>query len=382
VTRKVLSIGHSYVVGVNRRLVNEIARISDGKWEVHVVTPRKLNNDFRHFEYHPESTDICQASAIPVYCDRPIHVMWYDWKIAEILRNDWDIIHCWEEPYIVCGAQVAYLTPKQAKLIYYTPQNIDKKYSLPFSIFEDMSLQKMSGLIGVGHTATKVWSDKLNRKSLDRPIVTIPHGVDLDLFAPDSSAREKVITRCEWNDNTDPIVGYLGKLTEEKGILLMMDMLDRLSNAGVKWRYLIVGKGPLEERLKQWANSYPDRVRIFTDVGHKDVPNYLNVMDVLIAPSQTRPNWCEQLGRMLIEAMACGVPVIASDSGEIPYVVGDAGIIVREDDLDGWVTAIQDLIDSPSTRKKLIDLGRERVISQFSWSVVARQKINFFDSLL
>ena len=58
-------------------------------------------------------------------------------------------------------------------------------------------------------------------------------------------------------------------------------------------------------------------------------------MDLLCAPSRTTPRWREQFGRMLIEAMACGVPVIASPSGEIPYVVGDAGVLVPEGDPDG-----------------------------------------------
>ncbi len=381
-TRKILSIGHSYVVGVNRRLVNEMARISDGKWEVHVVTPSKLNNDFRHFEYHADPTDICPISSVPVYCDRPIHIMSYDWRIGDILTNNWDIVHCWEEPYIVSGAQIAYLTPKTAKLVYYTPQNIEKKYQMPFSCFEDMALNKMSGLIGVGETATRTWIKKLNKKQISKPVVTIPHGVDLDLFKPNHNARENILIKCNWEDNGIPIIGYLGRLTEEKGMVLMMEVLDRLSNSGMNWRCLVIGKGPMETQIKQWADSYPNRVRILTDVGHESVPNYLNTMDILIAPSQTRPNWCEQLGRMLIEAMACGIPVIASDSGEIPYVVGDAGIIVGENDLDGWVTAIQDLIDSPNTRTKLIELGRERAKSQFSWSVIARQKIDFFESLL
>ena len=62
-----------------------------------------------------------------------------------------------------------------------------------------------------------------------------------------------------------------------------------------------------------------------TGVAHDDVPEYLNAMDLLCAPSQTTARWREQFGRMLIEAMACGVPVVASRSGEIPYVVGDAG---------------------------------------------------------
>lgn len=380
-TRKILSIGHSYVVGVNRRLVNEIARISDGKWEVHVISPSKLNNDFRYFEYHPDSADICNISSIPVYFDRPIHMMSYDWRIADILKNNWDIVHCWEEPYIVSGAQIAYLTPKTAKLVYYSCQNIVKQYPLPFKWMEDYSLAKAAAIVGIGKTVVEAWHTKLENKPFKKPIVNIPLGVDLDLFKPNPDARHRIEQICNWSSSSAFTIGYLGRLSSDKGLRLLIEVLNKLTDAGVDWRCLIVGKGPMENELKEWGVMYPDRVRIITTVTHESVPDYLNSMDVLVAPSKTCPNWREQQGRMLIEAMACNVPVIASDSGEIPNVVGDAGIIVGEDDLDGWVTAIQNLIDSPTMRKNLIELGRERVESQFSWSIIAQQKINLFESL-
>lgn len=381
-TRKILSIGHSYIVGVNRRLVNEIARISDGKWEVHTIVPSRLNNDFRHFEYSPEPKDICKISALPVYFDNPIHIMCYDWRISEILQGSWDIVHCWEEPYILAGAQIAYLAPKTAKLIYYSCQNILKQYQLPFNWSEDYSLTRANAIVGVGKTVVETWLTKLENKNLQKPVVCIPLGVDLELFKPNPYAKNIVDRICNWGESSIPTIGYLGRLTPDKGLPLLLKVLDRLTAAVVPWRCLIVGKGPMENELKEWAKLHPDRVRILTNVTHESVPDYINAMDMLVAPSQTLPNWREQQGRMLIEAMACNVPVIASDSGEIPNVVGDAGIIVGESDLDGWVKAIQTLIDSPSLRKQLIQAGKERVESQFSWSVIARQKIDLFESLL
>jgi glycosyltransferase involved in cell wall biosynthesis len=380
--RKILSIGHSYIVGVNRRLVNEISRISDDKWEVHAISPCKLRNDFRRFQYQLESTDICQISEVPVYCDRPIHIMFYDWKIADILDNNWDIVHCWQEPYIVCGAQVAYLTPKTAKLVYYSCQNIIKQYPPPFSWIEQYAIARADGIAGIGDTVIEAWQNKLASKSIQKPLVTIPLGVDLDLFQPNPHAKDFISNRCNWVETASPVIGYMGRFTPEKGLSLLLKALERLSMLKVPWRVLMIGKGPMENELRKWAESYPDRVRIFTDVSHDAVPNYLNAMDMLVAPSQTLPNWREQQGRMLIEAMACNVPVIASDSGEIPNVVGAAGTIVSESDLDGWVNAIQALINSPELRKQSIAAGRERVETKYSWSIVARQKIEFFESLL
>jgi glycosyltransferase involved in cell wall biosynthesis len=123
-------------------------------------------------------------------------------------------------------------------------------------------------------------------------------------------------------------------------------------------------------------------VAIETRIGHDDVPRWLNAMDVLCAPSQSTPRWREQFGRMLIEAFACGVPVIASDSGEIPYVVADAGIIVPEDDLQGWRRAIERLLGDAELRTTLAQRGRQRAVTCYDWSVVARQHSVFFRQVM
>jgi glycosyltransferase involved in cell wall biosynthesis len=104
-------------------------------------------------------------------------------------------------------------------------------------------------------------------------------------------------------------------------------------------------------------------------------------MDILCAPSRTTPRWREQFGRMLIEAFACGVPVIASDSGEIPFVVADAGILVDEADADAWRREIARVIDDAALRARLAARGRQRALDTYDWRVVARQHVEWFDAL-
>jgi glycosyltransferase involved in cell wall biosynthesis len=105
-------------------------------------------------------------------------------------------------------------------------------------------------------------------------------------------------------------------------------------------------------------------------------------MDVLCAPSQTTPQWREQFGRMLIEAFACGVPVIGSDSGEMPHIVGDAGLVVGERDEAGWRKTLEALLDNPAWRRELAARGRERAYTHYAWPVVARQHLAFFEAIL
>src|SRR5262249_14287218 len=138
----------------------------------------------------------------------------------------------------------------------------------------------------------------------------------------------------------------------------------------------------LESVLRRWASRHGDRVRVCTDVRHATVPVYVNAMDVLCAPSRTTPRWREQFGRMLIEAFACGVPVVGSDSGEIPHVIGDAGLVVGERDEPGWRAALAGLLESPGRRRELAARGLERAWSRFAWPVIARQHLDFFEEIL
>jgi glycosyltransferase involved in cell wall biosynthesis len=94
------------------------------------------------------------------------------------------------------------------------------------------------------------------------------------------------------------------------------------------------------------------------------------------------PNWREQFGRMLIEAFACGIPVVGSDSGEIPHVIKNAGVVVGEKDEQGWIQALSDLLESPSRRSELGEIALHRAHINYSWSVIAKQYLEFFTELM
>jgi glycosyltransferase involved in cell wall biosynthesis len=154
-------------------------------------------------------------------------------------------------------------------------------------------------------------------------------------------------------------------------------VLDQLDTP---WRAIFVGGGSNEAELRAWAARNGDRVRVVIGVPHDGVPAYLNAMDILAAPSQTTLHWREQFGRMLVEAFACGVPVVGSDSGEIPHVIKDAGSVVPEADEAAWVAALAALLESPARRAQLAVRGSERA-REFAWPLVARRHLEFFDEL-
>ena len=371
--KRLLTIGHSYAVAVNRRLADALA--GTGEWQVTAVAPARFRGDFGWHTLDTSPGERCTVEAVPVYCSRPVHVMTYGWRLRTLLRQRWDLVHCWEEPYVAAAAQVACWTPPGVPLVFATFQNIDKRYPPPFGYFDRYARSRASGAIAYGQTVLNV----LNARGwAARPTRVIPPGVDATRFAPDPVARLSVRTSLGWVDDT-PVVGFLGRFVPEKGLLQLTSTLDRLSRP---WRALLVGSGPLEPELRRWAARHGGQVAIQTAVAHDDVPRWLNAMDLLVAPSRTTPRWREQFGRMLIEAFACGVAVVASDSGEIPHVVGDAGLIVPEDDTDGWLRAIERLVGDGAWRRDLSQRGRHRAMACFDWPVVARAHLDFFDEIL
>jgi len=84
---------------------------------------------------------------------------------------------------------------------------------------------------------------------------------------------------------------------------------------------------------------------------------------------------------MVIEAFACEVPVLASDSGELPGVIGDAGLILPEEDVNAWARALESLLESPGRRADLGKRGADRVKQNFTWTAVARKHLEFFERL-
>jgi len=368
-----LTIGHSYCVDLNRRLAQEIAR--HGEWDVTVVAPSRFHGDFGWHTLQSRASEPCAVVPVPVYFSRRVQVMLYGRGLIDLLRQPWDLVHCWEEPYVAAAAQVAFSASRDVPVVFATFQNISKHYPPPFNWIERYTMARADGIVAFGRT---VFDAVAPRVPPGVPVRVISPGVDVDHFAPRPGARAALFSRYGWGDGP-PVVGFVGRLVPEKGCLLLAGILDQLS---VPWRAVFVGSGRLEADLRRWSTKYGDRVRIETDVSHDEVAAYLNAMDLLCAPSQTTAAWREQFGRMLIEGFACGVPVVASDSGEIPHVVGDAGIIVGERDQDGWVRTISGLLSDPGRRADLARRGRHRAVASFSWPVVARHHLDFFDDVV
>jgi glycosyltransferase involved in cell wall biosynthesis len=159
-------------------------------------------------------------------------------------------------------------------------------------------------------------------------------------------------------------VGYAGRLVESKGLGDLLAAV-RLLDAPVE--LLLLGDGPLGTRL-QGQEIPGSTVRVLDTLSHEQMPSGYAQIDVLVLPSRTTATWSEQFGRVIAEALWCGVPVVGSSSGAIPQLLEmtGGGLVFPEGDVQALARQITRLRSEPALRRRLADTGRASVHRLFS----------------
>jgi glycosyltransferase involved in cell wall biosynthesis len=245
-------------------------------------------------------------------------------------------------------------------------QNLNKRLPPPFARLEQSVYRQACGATAL----TSEVADVLRARGFRKPIVTVPLAVELSAFrptaVPELRAEHGLVT---------PVLGYVGRLSEGKGIDLFLEALRRLRDERRTFTGLIVGSGPAEAAVREQIAAFDlaSRVRLLPGVPHEQVARYYNCLDVAVVPSRTMRGWKEQFGRVLIEAMACGVPVVGSDSGAIPEVIASAGggLIFPEGDSRRLTDCLRLLLADPPLRRRLADAGAAAVGRLYSYEAVA-----------
>jgi glycosyltransferase involved in cell wall biosynthesis len=175
-------------------------------------------------------------------------------------------------------------------------------------------------------------------------------------------------------------VGFVGALTRQKGVTILLEAMSRIREST---RCLIVGDGPERRRLESHARSLgiDSRVEFAGTVPHHRIPDILRSLQVFVLPAVSLPGLEERFGRVLVEAMASGVPVVASDSGQIPSVVGEGGRIYPEGDPDALAEALEDILGNRAGAREMGSRARRRAVEHFSWEVVGRMTRAVYESV-
>lgn len=359
---RVLMISKACIVGIYQKKLELIAAAGV---DLLALVPPSWNDERGETRLERAYTNGYRLEAIPIWRNGDFHAHSYPTLGWHMRQFKPDIVHIDEEPYNLSAWQALFHARRvRAKALFFSWQNIERQYPPPFSWGERWMLDHVDYALMGTESAAEVWRAKGYRGDLR----VIPQfGTDPDLFQP-APRIDRPFT-----------VGYFGRLVEEKGVGGLIDALGWLPG---EWRALIVGGGAEAERLKAQAAPYGDRITFRAHVPSVEMPPLYHQVDVLALPSLTRPNWKEQFGRVLVEAMASGVPVIGSDSGAIPDVIGDAGIITPEGDAAALAAALERVRADTSLREALAAKGRARVLERFTHEQVAAETVAVYRRMI
>ena len=313
--------------------------------------------------------------ALPIRFEGNFHLHHYPTLARALAASRPDVFHIDEEPYNLAtflALRAAGALRKRhgipVRTLFFTWQNLLRRYPPPFNWMERYVLTHVDGGIAGSQEAAQVCRAK--GFAGDMPVIP-QFGVDETRFHPaHRSARpDGAFT-----------IGYAGRLVPEKGVDVLLRAVAGLPDNA---RLMVIGAGPERAALEQLSGALglAGRVMFQPPSPSTEMPQVYAQFDALVLPSRAQANWKEQFGRVLIEAMACGVPVVGSTCGEIPHVIGEAGLIFAENDAEALRTQLARLLESPGLRADLARRGRERALARYTMRRIADQTVEVYRRL-
>ena len=383
---RILMLSKALVVGAYQKKAEELAALpgveltvaAPTSWSEPGAVEQRLERRF---------TRGYRLVELPIWFNGRHHIHFYPaiGRLVATIRPD--VFHIDEESFnlataLAMRAGVHY----GARCCFYNWANIDRRYPPPFSWFERYNFRHATHAIAGAHEAAQI----LRCHGYTGPISVLPQfGVDPEIFSPNQNQEPRTTNQSTQNGSqltlrvpvlgSTFVVGYLGRLVPQKGLL---DLIEALTLLPEHVRIRLIGDGVQKSQLLARATALGVRARVELVEWTGDVPGELCRLDALALPSRTTSTWKEQFGRVLPEAMSCGVPVIGSSSGEIPNVIGDAGMIFREGDVRALAAAIHRLADEPTLRAELGRRGRARVLERYTQAALAHQYYEVYRSML
>lgn len=336
-----------------------------------VCVPAKWREPRAHVvRYEASQPDNYRIEVLPMAFNGQHHLHWYPTFASVLRRIRPDIVHVDEESFNL-ATFMAMRAARQvgAQSCFYNYANIERTYPPPFGWFERYAFTHAAHALACSHEA----ADIIRRHGYTGPLSIIPQtGVDPDVFTPRPDAHQA---------RTPFTIGYVGRLVVEKGL---DDMLEALALLPAHIRLHIVGAGAHADALQHHATRLGVAARVSwqAPVASADIPTVMQGLDALVLPSRTTANWKEQFGRVLIEAMACGVPVIGSNSGEIPHVIGDGGLVFAEGDSRALAAVLSTLVEQPDTYARHSNQARQRVLAHYTQQALAEQYYALYQAML
>ena len=273
-----------------------------------------------------------------------------------------DLVQIEEEPTSIVAKQVVGAARRLSiPVVLLTHQNVDLQLDWWLRWKHRRLLRKLTGLVAASDLAGIL----AREDAPGLPIAVIPQLGALAPHEPQHVPHEGLA------------IGFVGRLVQHKGLDNLLQALALQRSA--KWRLTIVGDGPEGERLEQVGSGLGLAARVRWTGGRpaEQVANLWPDLDVLVMPSRSSPEWREANGQVLMEAMANEVAVVGTDSGVLPELIGEAGIVVPDGDLPGLAAALERLGDV-TTRRPLAQAARARALRLYSDDAIAERTLEFW----
>lgn len=234
---------------------------------------------------------------------------------------------------------------------------------------------KYASFITVNSQATK--KALVDYRTTTTPISIIPMGVDVKVF---KYKRNKRIL------NTNKIILFVGRLEEKKGIIYLLEAFSQVLQTEPLAHLLIIGQGSQEHELRELSQKMrlDAQITFMGEVSNKKLPLYYSLADVFVAPSiRDKDGDTEGLGVVILEAMACGIPVVASRIGGITDIIehNKNGLLIAPKNIAQLASAIIQLLKEKGLGGRLTTNARAGIEQIFDWRVIARQFEGIYEQI-
>lgn len=206
-------------------------------------------------------------------------------------------------------------------------------------------------------------------------IIVVPNGIDTAQFCPDTTLRQRARAALGLQDSTRLLIN-VGRLVKEKAQAILIDAFAQVG-ADLDTQLLIVGEGPLRGALEQQIRDHKLAERVHLTGARRDIPALLNAADLFVLSSDI-----EGMPLALGEALACGLPVVATDAAGVSELLGDYGEIVQRGDPAALAAAMRRALDFGPSDANTQAARRAHIVNRFSLEAVALEWLGRYARLI
>ncbi len=381
---KIMYIWHAAVEKEYRKLLYEM--VHQGH-ELYLVTSHRWTESSQDQKWENEGVEPRGFHAFPFKVMFRNHIRSFFFlnfirMIALLKKVKPDVIYLKEEPYSIAAFQwtlLAQIFLPQVKILVESDENLDVSHPGIYCWMEKKVFGRIDGIASVPTAGLKLYQ---KRGFLGEQFKT-SYFVNDNIFHP--VEKKRISKYFSEISNENLALGYVGRITEEKGLDTLLEAVSLLKKRGKLKVYFL---GRVTEEYKKSFDKLIETLNLKEEVillnphPMEHLVYFYNAIDVLVLPSRSTEWWVEQFGRVIVESQACGTPVIGSDSGEIPIVIGEDCFVFQEGNTEGLTDILSKFL---STEWKKSDFSEDlvrQVKSRFSITQVAWQKLQMMEKLV